>query len=132
MSANRFVLKHHQLDVEYTIGATPGVTALVYKDASGAKDFKVNEITTDKTALGLLVSVPLTTLPIEPGRPNASFGFFLPDADVVPGQTENVTRIGLTVQSTTGANARSSSRRCFELHGTAQRVAVPLEQPATR
>ena len=31
MPANKFVLKHHQIEVEYTIGLTPGVPALIYE-----------------------------------------------------------------------------------------------------
>jgi len=130
MSANSFVLKHHQIEVEYTIGMTPEIPALVYKNASDVKSFKVNEITTDETALGSLVSVSLTTLPIEPGGPNESFGFFLPDLDVLPGQTQTVTTAGVTVRTSTGTEVRTSSWSSVELHGIAKTVAVPLEQPA--
>ncbi len=56
MSANKFILKHHQIEVDYTIGVTPGLTALTYKDGPNVKTFKTNEITTDQTALGSLVA----------------------------------------------------------------------------
>ena len=48
MAANKFVLKHHQVEVDYTLGATPGIPALVYRDGSSApKSFTAAEITTD-------------------------------------------------------------------------------------
>jgi hypothetical protein len=131
MSANKFVMKHHQVEVDYTIGATAGVTALVYQDGAGRRVFTVNEVTTEKTALGSLVSVSLTSPPTEPGCPNERFGFFLPDLDVTPGQTERFSTAGVSVQSTTGTHVPYSSYRCFELHGAAQLVPVPLKQPAT-
>jgi hypothetical protein len=59
MSANKFVLKHHQIEVDYTLGITPGLTDLRYKDGANVKTFRTNEITTDQTALGSLVSVLL-------------------------------------------------------------------------
>jgi hypothetical protein len=59
MSANKFVLKHHQIEVDYTLGITPGLTDLRYKDGANVKTFRTIEITTDQTALGSLVSVLL-------------------------------------------------------------------------
>lgn len=59
MSANKFVLKHHQIEVDYTLGITPGLTDPRYKDGANVKTFRTNEITTDQTALGSLVSVLL-------------------------------------------------------------------------
>ena len=58
--ANKFVLKHQQIEVDLTLGATPGIPALVYQDGSSApKSFTTAEITKDQTGLGTLVSVPL-------------------------------------------------------------------------
>src|ERR1700676_658309 len=85
MSANKFVLKHHQIEVDYTIGITPGLTALTYKDGPNVKTFKTNEVTTDQTALGSMVSVVLVKT-IDTG--GERFGFFLPQLDVPSGQTE--------------------------------------------
>src|SRR6476646_6094950 len=34
MSANHFVLRHHDVEVEYTVGVTPGIPALTYCDGS--------------------------------------------------------------------------------------------------
>ena len=46
--------------MDLTLGATPGIPALVYQDGSSApKSFTTAEITTDQTGLGTLVSVPL-------------------------------------------------------------------------
>ena len=38
MSANHFVLRHHHIEIEYTAGITPGLTALTYRDGSGPRD----------------------------------------------------------------------------------------------
>src|ERR1700729_3032563 len=80
MAANKFVLKHHQVEVDYTLGATPGIPALVYQDGDSApKSFTSAEITTDQTGLGTLVSVALVTSLDTGGE---RFGFFLPQLDV--------------------------------------------------
>jgi hypothetical protein len=59
MFANKFVLKHKQIQVDYTVGITPGLVALTYKDGSDVKSFKTSEITTDKRLFGAFVSIPL-------------------------------------------------------------------------
>ncbi len=130
MSANKFILKHHQIEVDYTIGVTPGLTALTYKDGPNVKTFKTNEITTDQTALGSLVSVLLVRT-IDTG--GERFGFFLPQLDVPSGQTENFATAGV-YEKFSGPNSiphRPPSWCCIDMHGTAQTVIVPLEQPAT-
>ena len=49
----KFVLKHHQVEVDYTLGATQGIPALVYQDGSSTpKTSTTAEITTDQTGLG--------------------------------------------------------------------------------
>jgi hypothetical protein len=57
--AQQFILKGHHIEVKYTIGITPGLTALTYRDGSISHDFKTDEITTEKTRLGSLVSIAL-------------------------------------------------------------------------
>ncbi len=92
MSANKFVLKHRHIEIDYTIGITPGLPALVYKDGPEVKTFKTNEITTDHTALGSLVSIVLVRT-IDTG--GERFGFFLPQLDVPPGHTEDFYTAGV-------------------------------------
>ena len=131
MSANKFVLKHHHIEVEYTIGITPGLPALIYKDGPNAKNFQANEITTNETGLGSLVSVSLAKS-IDAG--GEQFGFFLPQLDVPSGQTEKFITAGI-YEEFSGPDAiplRPPSWSCIELHGTAQTVIVPLVQSATR
>ena len=54
------MLRHRDIEVEYTMGITPGIPALVYSDGSSVQEsFTEAEITTNQTALGTLVSVPL-------------------------------------------------------------------------
>ena len=125
MSANKFVLKHHHIEVDYTIGITPGPPALVYKDGANVTNFTAAEITTDQTGLGSLVSVSLVTS-IDTG--GERFGFFLPELDVPSGQTETFMTVGV-YEKFGGPDSiprRPPSWRCIELHGTAQTVIVPF------
>jgi len=127
MSANRFVLKRHQIEVEYTLGITPGLTALTYKDGAVVHNFRSSEITTDETALGTLVSVSLMTT-IDTG--GERFGFFLPQLDVPMGRSDEFRTAGIyeTFGGPDSFPQRPASWRCIELHGTAQTVIVPLVQ----
>ena len=126
MAANKFVLKHHQIEVDLTLGATPGLPALVYQDGSSPqKNFTAAEITTDQTGLGTLVSVALATS-IDTG--GERFGFFLPQLDVPRGQSEEFRTAGVyeTFSGPDSIPHRDPSWRCIELHGTAQTVIVPF------
>jgi hypothetical protein len=128
MSANKFVLKHHQVEVDYTIGVAPGLTALTYTDGPDVRTFKTNEITTDQTALGSLVSVLLVRT-IDTG--GERFGIFLPQLDVPSGQIEKFATAGV-YEKFGGPDSfprRPPSWRCIDMHGTAQTVIVPLEAP---
>ena len=120
MAANKFVLKHHQVEVDYTLGATPGIPALVYQDGSpDPKSFTSAEITTDQTGLGTLVSVSLETSTDAGGE---RFGFFLPQLDVPEGQSEEF-RTGGVYEKFSGPDSiphHDPSWRCIELHGTAR------------
>lgn len=125
MSANKFVLKHHQIEVDYTIGITPGLTALTYKDGPDVKTFTSSQITTENTSLGSLVSVPLQ-LTIDTG--GERFGFFLPQLDVPSGKTEKFATVGV-YDKFSGPDSFPRippSWSCCEFQGTAQTVIVPL------
>ena len=127
MSANKFVLKHHRIEVDYAVGITPGLVALTYKDGSDLKTFKTTEVTTDKTALGTFVSVALLET-IDTG--GQRFGFFLPQLDVPLGQTEKFNTVGV-YEKFSGPDSvppLPPSWTCIELHGTAQTVIPPLVQ----
>lgn len=125
MNANNFVLTGHQVEVDYTIGMTPGLPALTYKDGSKVVNFKNDEVTTIETALGLLVSVPLVrTIDVGGER----FGFFLPQLDVATGQTVEFTSSGI-YERFSGPDSvphGAPSWHCVELKGTAQSVIVAL------
>jgi hypothetical protein len=126
MAANKFILKHHLVEVDYTVGATPGIPALVYRDGSSAsKSFTAAQITTDQTGLGTLVSVALVTS-IDTG--GERFGFFLPQLDVPRGQSEEFRTVGVyeTFSGPDSIPHRAPSWRCIELHGTAESVIVEL------
>ena len=58
-AANKFVLKGPGVEVDYTIGATPAIPALVYTAGAFQKKFKPNEVLSEDTGLGRLVSVAL-------------------------------------------------------------------------
>jgi hypothetical protein len=129
MSANKFVLKHHHIEVDYTIGVTPGLPALTYKNGSNVKSFTSAQIKTDATSLGSLVSVPLLSS-IDTG--GEWFGFFLPQLDVPSGQTERFDTAGV-YQKFSGPDSiprTPPSWSCIEMHGTAQTVTVPLATAA--
>ncbi|MBV9205365.1 MAG: hypothetical protein JO037_08155 [Actinobacteria bacterium] len=126
MAANKFVLKHHQVEVDYTIGITPGLPALVYRDGSAApKSFTAAQITTDQTGLGTLVSVALE-LTVDTG--GERFGFFLPQLDVPLGESEEFRTVGVyeTFGGPDSVPHRDPSWRCIGLHGMAQTVIVPV------
>lgn len=125
MSANKFVLKHHQIEVDYTVGLTPGLVALTYKDGPQTKTFKTNEITTDDTAEGSLVSV-LLVRSIDTG--GERFGFFLPNLDVAKGQSAAFYTAGV-YERFSGPDSfprLPPSWHCIDMEGTAQTVIVPL------
>jgi hypothetical protein len=129
MAANKFTLKHHRVEVEYTLGAIPGIPALVYRDGSSpVKSFTASEITTNQTGLGTLVSVALETS-IDTG--GERFGFFLPQLDVPQGESEEFLTVGVyemyagpdSILPNTGPR-HTPSWRSVELRGTAQAVIV--------
>jgi hypothetical protein len=125
MTANHFVLKHHQVEVDYTIGATPGLTALVYRDGNSEHNFTTDEIRVEGSELGMLVSVALVPTVDADGE---RFGFFLPQLDVPRGDSEEFRTAGVYLHSS-GPDSlphRDPSWRCIELSGTAQTVIVPL------
>jgi len=130
MSANKFVLTGHNLEVDYTIGITPGLPALIYKNGPDVKTFQTSEITTNETALGSIVSVPLVKTVDTGGE---VFGFFLPQLTVPAGQTEKFTTAGV-YERFSGPNSipvRPPLWIAIELQGSAQTVVVPLVQSAT-
>jgi hypothetical protein len=136
MAANKFVLKHHQLEVEYTpedpaVGATSGLPVLVYRDGGSIpKSFTGSEVATDQTGLGTLVSVALVTSVDTGGE---RFGFFLPQLDVPAGESEEFRTAGVyekgggpvSILPDSGPR-RDPSWRCIELHGMAQTMIMEL------
>ena len=112
--------------MDYTIGITPGLVALVYRDGSSApKNFTAAEIITNQTGLGTLVSVALVQTVDTGGE---RFGFFLPLLDVPEGQSEEFRTVGVyeTFSGPDSFPHRAPSWRSIELHGTAQTVIVPV------
>ena len=127
MAANKFVLKHHQVEVDYTpvdpvLGATSGLPALVYRDGSSTpKSFTASEIATNQTGLGTLISVALVTFA---GTGGERFGFFLPQPDVPAGQSGEFRTVGV-YEKFRGPDSDPHGEpawRCIELDGTAQTV----------
>ncbi|MFL6303351.1 MAG: hypothetical protein ACJ72H_07400 [Candidatus Sulfotelmatobacter sp.] len=131
MSANNFVLKHKNIESRYTIGVTPALPALIYKDRPEDKTFRSSEIATNETSLGSLVSVPLLRAVDTAGEMP---GFFLPQPDTRSGQTENFSTISVFTKF--GALASlprlPPSWNCIGLYGTAPIVIMPLAQPVAK
>ncbi len=125
MPANKFVLKAHGLEVDYTIGITPGLPALVYKAGAFQKSFTSAQIQTQDTGLGRMVSVPLI-MSIDTG--GERFGFFLPLLDVPAGKTDHFSTVGIyeTFSGPDSIPHRPSTWRAIDMSGTAQSVIVPL------
>jgi hypothetical protein len=133
MTPNKFILKgpgieHPRVEVSYTIGITPGLAALTYRDGAFETAFTANQILSNDTGLGELVSVPLI-LSVDTG--GQRFGFFLPLVDVAPDQTVRFHTVGIyeTFSGPDSFPHRPSAWRCIEMKGTAQSVKVPLEAP---
>jgi hypothetical protein len=72
MSANKFVLKGSGVEVDYTIGASFAIPALVYTDGVFQKKFKPNKIVSEDPCLGGMVSVALI-LSIDAGGERVGF-----------------------------------------------------------
>jgi hypothetical protein len=124
MAANKFVLKGSGVEVDYTIGITPGLPALVYTAGAFRKSFTSSQILSNDTGLGELVSVALI-LSVDTG--GERFGFFLPLIDVGKGQTAHFNTVGVyeTFSGPDSVPHRPSTWRCIEMAGTAQSVIVP-------
>jgi hypothetical protein len=125
MPANKFVLKGSGVEVDYTIGITPGIPALRYRDGAFEREFTSNQIQSNDTGLGELVSVPLI-LSIDTG--GQRFGFFLPLVDVARDRTVHFRTVGIyeTFSGPDSVPHRPSTWRCIEMTGTAQSVIVPV------
>jgi hypothetical protein len=125
MPANKFILKGSGVEVDYTVGATPSIPALVYKAGAFQKSFLPAQILVENTGLGQMVSVSLISS-IDTG--GERFGFFLPFIDVPRGQTAHFLSVGVyeTFSGPDSVPHRPSTWRCIDMTGTAQDVIVPL------
>ena len=125
MAANKFVLKGSGVEVDYTIGASSAIPALVYKARAFHKNFKPIEVLSEDTGLGRMVSVSLIRS-IDTG--GERFGFFLPFINVDRGQTAHFHTVGVyeTFSGPDSIPHRPSTWRCIEMSGTAESVIVPL------
>jgi hypothetical protein len=125
MSANKFTLSGSGVEVEYTVGLTPGLAALTYKAGTVHKTFTTAEVQVDSTGLGQLVSVALRRTVDTGGE---RFGFFLPTIDVAMGKGATFHTDGV-YEAFTGPDsvpARPASWRSIGLTGVAESVIVPL------
>jgi hypothetical protein len=129
MAANKFTLKGWGVEVDYTIGITPGIPAFIYKDEKISKDFPSSAVRTDKTELGDLVTVPLEVT-VDAG--GTTFSVFLPTFDVPKGKTVDFKTIGI-YKEVRGPIIQPAQQkvtwRTIEMQGTAETVIVPLVQP---
>jgi hypothetical protein len=122
--ANRFLLRHHELKIEYDVGRNPGFTALTYDNGGDPVSFKTDEVSTSATALGELVSVPLRRTVDTGGE---LFGFFVPAVDVPDGEQAAFTTTGIYARFS-GPDSfphRPESWHTIELRGVAESVKQP-------
>ncbi|WP_233860277.1 hypothetical protein [Paraburkholderia sp. HD33-4] len=125
MHPNNFVLKGAGVEVDYTVGGTPGAPSLVYKDGAFERVFAQAQIQSNDTDLGELVSIHLIPS-VDAGGQN--FGFFLPLLDIASGQSVEFHTVGIyeTYSGPFSIPHRPSTWRCIEMRGIAQIVPVPL------
>jgi hypothetical protein len=123
--ANKFILKGHGVEVEYTIGITPGIPAFIYKDERISKAFPSSAVHTDQTDLGNLVTVPLEVT-VDAG--GTTFSVFLPTFDVPKDKAVEFKTIGIyrEVRGPIILPAQQTvTWRTIQMHGTAETVIVP-------
>jgi hypothetical protein len=125
MPANTYTMRHHEVEVRYEVDITPGLVALTYTDASGQRNFRDDQIKTEDTGLGTLVSVAIEESVDVGGE---RFGFYQPDVDVPADGTAEFRTAGVyeTFSGPDSVPHRPASYRSIELHGTAQNVIHPL------
>jgi hypothetical protein len=121
--AQQFILKGHHIEVKYTTGITPGLIALTYKDGTVSHDFKTDEIATEKTRLGFLVSIALLKS-VDIGGTN--FGFFLPDVPTDQALDFTTTAIREEFSGPNSVPHRPTIWHCLPMHGTVKSVIGPL------
>jgi hypothetical protein len=125
MIANTFALKGPGVEVDYKVGVTPGIPALIYKAGAFQKSFTSAQVLSNDAGLGQLIVVHLF-LSVDAG--GERFGFFLPQIDVVEGSIAQFYTVGV-YETFTGPDTvphRPSAWRCIELAGTAQYTITPL------
>lgn len=130
MSANQFVLKHKQIEVEYTpFGITPGLTVLSYNDGGTIKKFTGNEVTVEETGVGRLISVALIKT-IDAG--GERFGFLLPQLNGPQGQIFHTVGVYWKFGGPDSVSV-VPSWRCVEFQGKApQSDIVPLAEAGAK
>jgi hypothetical protein len=100
------------IHVQYTVGGS-----FIYREGTLTKTFTSAEVTTDNSALGTLVSVPLVRT-IDTG--GSRFGVFLPTVGLSEGQTASVATVGVT-ETFSGPDSfprRPTTWGCGPLQGT--------------
>lgn len=126
MLPNYFALKGSGANVNYALGPARGFPELKYTDGAFERIFGPDQIESNNTGLGELVSVPLL-LSVDAG--GHRFGFFLPSLNITAAdQTVNFRTVGI-YETFSGPNSvprRPSTWRCIEMTGTAQIVDVPI------
>jgi hypothetical protein len=129
--ANHFVLNGNGIQIDYIIGGNPGFTALSFTEGGNTKNFTPQQVTTDTTGLGTLVSVALVQT-VDTG--GTRFGFFLPDVQVTLGQKVSVATVGV-FEMFSGPDSvpkRPATWQSVHLHGIAEEVEVALvAKPST-
>src|SRR5690349_13266271 len=76
---NQYDLFDHAVHVSYSTSGIDGKAHLAYRDATHDKSFSGDQIRTEDTSLGRVVSV---TLEVVPDLHSITFGFFLPTLNV--------------------------------------------------
>ena len=119
MAASKYRLAGSGVEIEYTTGGDPAPPVLTYRAGAFVKNFAGNEVQTDLSALGRLVSVPLLrTIDVGGER----FGMFLPAIEAAAGHSVTFTTTGIyeTYPGPDSKPAGTTVWRGVPLTGTAE------------
>lgn len=117
MSANKFVLKHNNIDSRYEIDATPEHPTLIYEDGPEDKSFRSPGVTMNETSLGPIDSVPM----LRPGHCRQHARLLLTSTRYPVWTNGEISTIGVRPQNPAGRTRSPTSRRCGTASGCTAR-----------
>jgi hypothetical protein len=93
VAPNQYQIHNNQLHISYTTSGLHGKPHFHYQDATQSKDFSGDEIRTETTDIGTLISVRIH-LTVDFG--STSFSVLLPNVNLRKGQSVPINAVGIT------------------------------------